>query len=245
MRAAAPAGPDLQGLRDKIDHMIVIFQENRSFDHYFGAYQPPGGPRWQICWTPKGKSTRALPGCKRTPPGCLTATLPVPYQLPGFAHALLDNQPFKLTRYIPPDANVPWNSSHHFFRMAAQIDHGKMDRFVALALPGKHQFRDKAPDTDPVAMMLAQSTSSGCHLGFYTRGRICPIYHHLADEYVLFDHFFQAMTGGSTGNALYLAAARSAPASAASGGRYRQPDPAGLRPALRQERCFDQRSWRR
>ena len=37
-----------------------------------------------------------------------------------------------------------------------------------------------------------------------------PSYYHLADEYVLFDHFFQAMSGGSTGNALYLVAARSA-----------------------------------
>ena len=68
--------------------------------------------------------------------------LPVPYQLPGFADALLDNRPFQLTPYIPPDANVPWDPSHHFFRMSAQIDHGKMDRFVALALPGKHDFFD-------------------------------------------------------------------------------------------------------
>ena len=45
VRAAPAAGPDLQGLRDKIDHIIVIYQENRSFDHYFGAYQPPGGGR--------------------------------------------------------------------------------------------------------------------------------------------------------------------------------------------------------
>ncbi len=43
LRAATPTGPDLQGLRDKIDHIIVIYQENRSFDHYFGAYQRPGG----------------------------------------------------------------------------------------------------------------------------------------------------------------------------------------------------------
>ena len=35
-RAAAPGAPDLQGLREKIDHIIVIYQENRSFDHYFG-----------------------------------------------------------------------------------------------------------------------------------------------------------------------------------------------------------------
>ncbi len=63
--------------------------------------------------------------------------------------------------------------------------------------------------TDPIDMMFAQSTPSGAVLGFYTRDDV-PFYHHLADEFVLLDHFFQAMSGGSTGNALYLAAARSA-----------------------------------
>jgi len=42
-RAAPPNGGDLQGLRAKIDHIVVIFEENRSFDHYFGAYEPRNG----------------------------------------------------------------------------------------------------------------------------------------------------------------------------------------------------------
>ncbi len=209
VRAAAPAGPDLQGLRDKIDHMIVIFQENRSFDHYFGAYQPPGGAALANLLDAEGQIDARFNGLQKNAAGVAYGYLPVPYQLPGFAHALLDNKPFQLTRYIPPDANVPWDPSHHFFRMSAQIDHGKMDRFVALAMPGKHDFSGTRRDADPVQMMLAQSTPSGGVLGFYTRADL-PHYHHLADEYVLFDHFFQAMTGGSTGNALYLAAARSA-----------------------------------
>ena len=57
--------------------------------------------------------------------------------------------------------------------------------------------------------MLAESTPSAAVLGFYTREDL-PGYYRLADEYVLFDHFFQAMSGGSTGNALYLVAGRSA-----------------------------------
>jgi phospholipase C len=146
---------------------------------------------------------------QKNPAGVPYGYLPVPYQVPGFADALLENRPFRLTPYIRPDDNVPWDPSHHFFRMSAQIDHGKMDRFVALALAGKHEFFDKGPGKDPVAMMLAQSTPSGAVLGYYTRQDL-PQYHRLADEYVLFDHFFQAMTGGSTGNALYLVAARSA-----------------------------------
>jgi len=43
LRAQTAAAPDLGGLRDKIEHVVVIFQENRAFDHYFGAYRPAGG----------------------------------------------------------------------------------------------------------------------------------------------------------------------------------------------------------
>ncbi len=209
VQAAAPVGPDLQGLRDKIDHIIVIYQENRSFDHYFGAYQPPGGAALANLLGSGGQIDARFTGLQKNSAGVPYGSLPVPYQLPGFAEAQLDNRPFRLARYIPPDANAPWDPSHHFFRMFAQINHGKMDRFVALALGGKHVFFDKGAGGNPTAMMLAQSTPSGAVLGYYTRDDL-PHYHHLADEYVLFDHFFQAMSGGSTGNALYLAAARSA-----------------------------------
>jgi phospholipase C len=51
-------------------------------------------------------------------------------------------------------------------------------------------------------------------VGYYTRADL-PFYHHLADEYVLCDNFFQAMSGGSTGNALYLVSGRSAVSSKA------------------------------
>lgn len=208
-RAAAPAGPDLPGLRSKIEHIVVIYQENRSFDHYFGAYQPRHGGRVEGLLDRHGQIDARFTGLQKNPTGAPYTYLPVPYQVPGFANAVLENRPFHLAPYVPSTANVPWDPLHHFFRMFAQIDRGKMDYFVALASPGKHVFFDKPPADDPVAAMLAESTPSGAVLGFYTRQDL-PDYHHLADEYVLFDHFFQAMSGGSTGNALYLVAARSA-----------------------------------
>ncbi|HEX7390021.1 MAG TPA: alkaline phosphatase family protein, partial [Acidiphilium sp.] len=55
---------------------------------------------------------------------------------------------------------------------------------------------------------LSLAKPSGPVLGFYDRSDL-GFYHRVADNYTLFDNFFQAMTGGSTGNALYLAAARS------------------------------------
>ena len=207
VRAATGAAPDLQGLRDKIDHIIVIYQENRSFDHYFGAYQPPSGATVAGLLDRSGQIDARFTGLQKTAAGVPYGHLPF-WQVPGFANATIDNRPFHLSPYIPAGDNVPWDPMHNFFRMFAQINHGQMDRFVALALPGKHVFFDKEP-SDPAQLMLANSTPSGAVLGFYTREDL-PGYHHLADEYVLFDHFFQAMSGGSTGNALYLVAARSA-----------------------------------
>ncbi|MGH7013042.1 MAG: alkaline phosphatase family protein [Stellaceae bacterium] len=209
VRAAEPAAPDPRRLREKIDHIIVIYQENRSFDHYFGAYRSPHGGTVAGLLDRDGRVDPRFTGQQKNPAGVPYAYLPVPYQIPGFAHAVLENRPFPLAPYIPAGDNVPWDPMHHFYRMFAQIDHGKMDYFVALALKGRHEFFDKGPGTDPVKMMLAESTPSGAVLGYYTRADL-PDYYRLADEYVLFDHFFQAMSGGSTSNALYLVAARSA-----------------------------------
>ena len=204
----ARATPDLQSLREKIDHIIVIFQENRSFDHYFGAYRSPHGAAVATLLDREGKIDRRFIGLQKNAASIPYKTLPVPEDIPGFQNALLDNRPFPLAPYIPPGRNVRWDPSHHFFRMFAQVDGGRMDRFVALALAKHHPPFDKKA-TDPVRMLMAESSASGAVLGFYRREDI-PEYHRLADDYVLFDHFFQAMSGGSTGNALYLAAARSA-----------------------------------
>jgi phospholipase C len=208
-----PAAPDLGGLRDKIEHIVVIFQENRAFDHYFGAYQPPGSGPIANLLDEEGHVDPRFTGWQKNPAGAAYPYLPAPYTVPGFAGAQLPNRPFPLAPFIPATTNVPWDPMHHFFRMFAQVNGGKMDRFVALALGGRHEFFDKPP-TDPAAMLMAESTASGAVLGFYTRDDL-PGYHHLADEYVLCDNFFQAMSGGSTGNALYLVSARSAVSSKA------------------------------
>src|SRR5205814_1651996 len=57
-----------------IQHLVVIFQENVSFDHYFGTYptalNPPGEPRvqgepghadGQRAWHPRRRSARRRP----------------------------------------------------------------------------------------------------------------------------------------------------------------------------------------
>ena len=205
---ATPARFDLAGLRRHIDHIVVIFQENRSFDHYFGTYRNPrGGAGVDNLLGADGRVDDRFSGLQKNPAGIPYGALPVPDDIPGFYGTVLANRPFALAPHIPADRNVPWDPSHHFYRMYAQVDGGRMDRFVALAIARHAHLEDG--DVGTTRLAFAQSKPSGAVMGFYGRDDI-PLYHHLADEYVLFDHFFQAMSGGSVGNALYLAAARSA-----------------------------------
>jgi phospholipase C len=206
--AVPPLPEQVLGLRRNIDHIVVIYQENRSFDHYFGAYQPSGGAVIEGLLDAHAQIDARFEGLQKNAAGVPYRFLPMPYRLPGFARGPVPNRPFHMAPHIPPDANLPFDPAHQFNRMIAQVNEGRMDRFVALADPAKHAFFDKGHVHNPMQRLLADASPSGAVLGFYRREDL-PDYHHLADQYVLFDHFFQAMSGGSTGNALYLVAARS------------------------------------
>jgi phospholipase C len=154
-----------------------------------------------------GRIRADFTGLQRSATGLPYAFLPMP-GIPGFARGPLENRPFHLGAYVSAEDNVPFDPMHAFYHMFAQINRGHMDRFVALAEVGKHEFIGTGRVPTSLQRLLAASTPSGVVLGFYNREDL-PGYHALADEYVLCDHFFQAMSGGSTGNALYLVAARS------------------------------------
>ena len=210
-RARIPAPrPGIAGLREHIDHIIVIYQENRSFDHYFGTYQHPHGAPVENLLNGRGQIDARFTGLQVNVAGIPYQQLPLPEGIPAFGSALLENRPFALRPYLPANRNTPWDPEHRFFRMFAQMDRGRMDRFVALA-GGRHHPRfntAKMRRIPPREALFEAAKPNGAVLGYYGRQDI-PDYHRLADEYILCDQFFQAMSGGSTGNALYLVAARS------------------------------------
>ncbi|MEY2340829.1 phospholipase C [Acidithiobacillus sp. IBUN Pt1247-S3] len=205
---AAGVSP-VQQLRKKIEHVVVIFQENRSFDHYFGTFQPRNGQSVINLLDRDGKIDARFQGLQKNPAGIPYGNLPLPTEIPGFQNVELPNAPFHLAPYIPAKGTVRWDPRHRFFRMMAEVNNGKMDRFVALAT-GSHQrlSRDELKKLTPAQIAFDLARPSGPVLGHYT-GADLPFYHGVAHNYVLFDHFYQAMSGGSTGNALYLAACQS------------------------------------
>jgi hypothetical protein len=48
-------------------------------------------------------------GLQKNAAGVPYGHLPLPWQLPGFANATIDNRPFRLSPYIPADDDVPWD----------------------------------------------------------------------------------------------------------------------------------------
>lgn len=138
MTSAKAAGTTAYNqLRKNIDHIVVIFQENRSFDHYFGTYLSLHGSKVQNLLNAQGVVDARFNGLQKDISGIPYDTLPLPNDVPGFQNVVLENKPFHLGPYIPSDSKVRWDPTHHFFRMRAEINKGKMDRFVALALGKK------------------------------------------------------------------------------------------------------------
>lgn len=116
---------------DRINHLIVIFQENWSFDGQYGYF--PGANGIANAGTTvnqvdkEGRPYTTLPPVidnTRHPPAIdprVPANLPV--------------KPFDLAPYVPPDqkTGVP---VHLFYTQQDQINGGKMDKFVAYSTTG-------------------------------------------------------------------------------------------------------------
>lgn len=116
---AGDAGASLSS----INHFVVIYMENHSFDNLYGEF--PGV---------EGLSNATNATQNAGPDGGPYATLPLPLIAdggvePGFADASLANAPFAIEDYVAADAAT--RDLHHiFFTEQFQINGGKMDQFV-------------------------------------------------------------------------------------------------------------------
>jgi len=109
-----------------LQNVIIIYQENWSFDSLYGNF--PGAKGMKDA----GKAARQVD--KNGKP---YATLPQPidtYKLGGDPDPRFPNNlpagPFDLTKYVRPDEQTG-DLIHRFYQEQLQIDKGKMDKFVA------------------------------------------------------------------------------------------------------------------
>ena len=171
--AGLGGGEPSAGARAPIDHIVVLFLENRSFDHLFGTY-------------PGATGLAGYRGRQADQNGAAYPTLPAALGREGKPDqrfpADLPNAPFAMLRFVGP-LDETNNPVHRFYHMQRQYGVGA--------------------DGIPMGRWVAEGTSGGVTMGYYDRVA-SPVQWRLADEFVLLDHWFQGIHGGSFPNHFYL-----------------------------------------
>jgi acid phosphatase len=209
----APAAAQAQKLRPRVAHVVVIYQENHSFDNLYGRWPGVRG----LDSAPRRHTVQV--NQQGTPFSCLLqndvnlASPPLPAtctdQTTGTAFSSrFPNAPFLIDQFIPPTATtcpapgvnaangVPQGAGlpggctrdlvHRYYQEQYQLDNGKQDRYVTA------------------------SDAAGLTMGVYDTKQL-PIYRYLHrrghPSYAIADNFFQAAFGGSFLNHQWLIAA--------------------------------------
>lgn len=166
--------------RSKIRHVVLVVQENHSFDSYFGRWCKAAAYSAPAC-TDGAKCCEAAPG---TEPGSSHAA----------PHTLDDDS-------NNPASNFGSDRDHTQACELQQIDdanmdgHGKMDRFVAGA-SGADTCLGVGPSC---ANALDWAVADQATVGAYWS---------LAEAGALADRYFQPIAGSSSSNDMYFAVAR-------------------------------------
>jgi len=175
---AAARGPAIDRALARIEHVVVLYGENRSFDHLFGAFPGADGIA----------QADAASTAQRDTDGTLLDRLPPVWREGGqgedpvFGHALrngpfaIDGEPARRPLTEPTRDLV-----HRYYQNQEQIDGGRNDRYAAV------------------------SDAGGLTMGHYDGSRLALW--QLAREFTLADRFFMGTYGGSYMNHLWLACA--------------------------------------
>lgn len=211
---AAPSASAASGPLDRIDHFVVIYQENHSFDNLYGGWEGVnGGARADAAHTTQVSQAGGAFTCllqndvnltsPPLPASCTDTTTGTPFTS-AFA-----NEPFVIDRFIPATAttcpppgvfaaNGVLNGSglpggctrdlvHRFYQEQYQLDGGRQDRYVT------------GSDAVGLAMGVYDTTMLPIYTYLHQRGH---------PRYAIADDFFQAAFGGSYLNHHWLIAAR-------------------------------------
>jgi phospholipase C len=118
-----PRGPE------RIEHIVVIYLENRSFDNLYGHF--PGA---------NGLEDSSKTATQTDAQGQVYATLPPvmsdrikPLEPDKRFPTNLPNAPFLIDRYVPPHEKYADDLVRSYYKQQQQINGGKMDRFVSVS----------------------------------------------------------------------------------------------------------------
>ncbi|AXC11414.1 Acid phosphatase [Acidisarcina polymorpha] len=159
-----------------IKHVVVIFQENVSFDHYFGTYpyatNPPGEPVFNPL-----PSTPTVNG--------LSTILKLHNPNLNPVNATGASNPFRLDRSQAATSD----QDHDYTAEQQAFDHGMMDAFPAFT---------GTPGPPPAGL-----TTNGIVMGYYDGNTVTALWNY-ANHFAMNDNSYGTNFGPSTDGALNL-----------------------------------------
>jgi phospholipase C len=172
--SAQPGGGSLPQANTPIKHVVVIFDENISFDHYFGTYpnatNPPHEPKF-----------KPLPG---TP------------NVNGLNDALLTANPnLNLPQRLGPSQAVTCDQNHGYTAEQSAFDSGLMDKFVQ-DTTGSGCTQTTYPDSSSYG-------PNGIVMDYYDGNTVTALWNY-AQHFVLNDNSYDTQFGPSTPGAINL-----------------------------------------
>jgi phospholipase C len=175
VQAESQEGGDHAGT--PIKHVVVIYQENVSFDHYFGTYpnalNPPGEPAFH-----------AQPGTPR---------------VAGLSQALLTNNPnLSNPQRLDRSQNSTCDENHNYTAEQSAFDNLKMDQFVQFASNGAAK---------TALQCTGQQTAANDYavMDYYDGNTVTALWNY-AQRFAMSDHAFSTGFGPSTPGAINLVA---------------------------------------
>jgi phospholipase C len=101
-----------------INHLVVIYDENHSFDNLYGQFPGANGI------SNAGDTSTTQVDLAGNPMSCL--------HVPSLTSTCLPNEPFDITNYKLVSQNTA-DLVHRYYQEQVQIDGGKMDKFAAVS----------------------------------------------------------------------------------------------------------------
>ena len=181
-----------------VKHVVVIFQENVSFDHYFATYPKAANPPGQPAFTGAGNTPAA--NTLLTPLDAAHGFVPLTgidllHDNPTAANAANGPSainPFRLDRTQAATAD----QNHEYDAEQKAFDAGRMDLFPATV---------GTPDTAATTALTPPLNTPGLVMGYYDGNTVTALWNY-AQKYAMSDNSYGTTFGPSTVGALNLIA---------------------------------------
>jgi phospholipase C len=198
--ATGPAlGGPSPGTATPIEHVVVIFQENVSFDHYFATYpvarNPAGEPQFRAApGTPRVNGLGTLDD-SGSPVGVLLTANP---NASNPANASNATNPFRLDRSQVSTCD----QDHNYGDEQLAFDEGLMDRFPASVGVGESAF---------CPAQFSYGKGMGLVMGYFDGNSVTALWNY-AQHFAMSDNSYGTTFGPSTPGVLNLVAGNTYPA---------------------------------